>query len=134
MTLPKDVESDERNHWVYRVFDREGRLLYVGCSKHLGKRWKEHYSNRSAWLPYARSRRLTGPFTYRQARYLEREAIWGEAPIFNHTGPRQSLKQRHYAHRSRGRGKPLTPEERAFLYADRRYLRGIRPAAPSTTA
>lgn len=67
---------------VYRLFDAERRLLYVGTSVHPQKRWEQHASIKLwwsavdhatvAWLP-SRDAALSA----------EREAIATEKPLYN---------------------------------------------------
>lgn len=94
--------------YVYRCFDVEGRLLYVGLSNDVRNRWKQHRAN-STWFDAAVRFTLTGPFTDRTAaaRY-EVETIQAESPLHNvrHTGdapaifdprPRPSIEALHEA-------------------------------------
>lgn len=34
---------------LYRVYDSEGTLLYIGVSNNFGRRWKEHVRQRQWW-------------------------------------------------------------------------------------
>jgi len=34
---------------VYRCFDRDGRLLYIGCSQRVIRRWFNEHSRDKAW-------------------------------------------------------------------------------------
>lgn len=73
-----------REHFVYRGYDADGVLLYVGCTKGLAQRIKDHEADHR-WIHLARSFRLAGPFNYETARELEREAIHTERPLYNQT-------------------------------------------------
>lgn len=75
-------------HWVYRVFDAEGRLLYVGMTWKPGRRmtdWRkvakrtgdDHWftsAHRVAWCLYP---------SKLQAMWAERAAIQCERPLHN---------------------------------------------------
>lgn len=70
---------------VYRAYDKDGALLYVGISMNLESRLTKHRS--SAWWP------LTDEITIKwyggreEAKAAEREAIRTEAPRFNLSRP-----------------------------------------------
>lgn len=74
-----------RDHFVYRVYDAAGQLLYVGCTKRLDKRWAEHKAERPGMVAAARRFRLQGPFARVTARELERVAIRSEEPLIGWT-------------------------------------------------
>lgn len=79
--------------FVYRVYDGNDRLLYVGSSGDVMRRWVMHLRQRPRWMPYFYRVRLTGPLTsLAVARAMEREAIRTESPVFNyvHAGGRKS--------------------------------------------
>lgn len=86
--------EDTRTHYVYRLFDAEGVLLYVGCSQNPEWRIRQYHaqpwarSGRSefAWDIYTRYHRheISEPFAGKlAARAAEREAIATEDPLFN---------------------------------------------------
>lgn len=85
--------SEPRDHFVYRTFGSEGELLYVGCTKRLDHRWREHKMERRRMVDLTVSCRLQGPFTREVARRLEREAIRSEEPLFGWT-PIKGLERR----------------------------------------
>lgn len=85
-----------RQHFVYRVYDRAGRLLYVGCTKRPRARWAEHRSN-SDWARRAVRCRLVGPLPYDVARELERQALATEQPLYGWTPARRSAHSRQSA-------------------------------------
>jgi hypothetical protein len=67
---------------LYRFFDKDNRLLYVGISSRGPSRWKEHERNRDWWHDVTSSTMQT--FTSRQdALRAEREAIKSERPVYN---------------------------------------------------
>lgn len=69
--------------YVYRAFDQDGRLLYVGMTGNLANRWAEHRTG-SLWSSLMAGYRIVGPFATREAaaRY-ERQAIQTEQPAYN---------------------------------------------------
>lgn len=74
-----------RDHFVYRLFDADGRLLYVGCTRNLTRRWKEHRTDKPRMAEATTRCRLQGPYTRAVARAIEREAIRTEDPFINWT-------------------------------------------------
>lgn len=89
------MDDDRRDHYVYRVYDDADRLLYVGCSQDLKKRWQEHRgSSLSPWTDFAARFKVAGPYPYRAARLLEGRTIEAEQPWFNETLARRTERQR----------------------------------------
>jgi len=80
------VSDEPRTHWVYRALDREGRVLYVGCTKQPRKRWSQHKTDRANWVPYVCRWRLSGPYVHETARRIETaeqarlQPYWGQIP------------------------------------------------------
>lgn len=81
------MDPERREHFVYRYFDADGRLIYVGCSMNPEKRRSEHRYTQPWGNDVARIR-LSGPYNYKKARDLEREAIRTEDPLHNGQTPR----------------------------------------------
>ncbi|NIL77676.1 hypothetical protein RhoFasB10_03827 [Rhodococcus sp. B10] len=92
-----DRGDDVRNHFVYRAFDKDGRLLYVGCSSRPLTRWNEHRSSSPWWTSKARTFRMQGPYCYRTARGIEREALRSEDPLYGWTPKRHREVRRRDA-------------------------------------
>jgi len=68
---------------VYRAFDADGALLYVGCSSSLKKRFGQHRSASAPWLE-ALARVDFIEFATREAALaVEASAIREERPAFN---------------------------------------------------
>jgi predicted GIY-YIG superfamily endonuclease len=88
---------ERREHLVYRAFDADGNLLYVGCTNNPDRRWREHRAERPQMFEKARSFRLAGPYNYDTARRLEREALAAEFPRYGMTPQRQSAATRNAA-------------------------------------
>lgn len=97
----------QRSHFVYRLWDAEGRLLYVGRSRRPVDRMREHKVDGRPMHMVARIA-AQGPYPYEQAKALERQAIRTEDPAWNGDTPRAIAAR--VAHR------------RAFDAAYRRYL------------
>lgn len=95
--LPKSEKrrliAETLNHYVYRCYDSDGVLLYIGCTTNVQKRLKSHFSapanNTASWwlsLFYA-DHEVEGPFPGRAAgRATEAAAIAAEHPLFNLQG------------------------------------------------
>lgn len=78
------------DHYVYRCYDADGLLLYVGCTSDVARRMADHKrghggSRASVWLAACMTRyEVAGPFRGRDAgREAERKAIGSEQPLFN---------------------------------------------------
>ena len=74
-----------RDHFVYRVYDAAGELLYVGCTKRLDKRWTEHRTERPGMVAAMARIQLQGPYGRDRAREIERQAIRTEEPLLGWT-------------------------------------------------
>ena len=77
-------------HWLYRVYDAAGALLYIGCTENMSRRFHCHlaYDNTTAAAVELRERMsdfdVEGPFPDRvSGRAAERAAIAREAPLLN---------------------------------------------------
>lgn len=74
--------SEDRETTLYRHFDGEGILLYVGIAYDAYNRWRQHQDH-SAWTPEVR-RTTYDLFPTREAALTaEREAIQAECPKYN---------------------------------------------------
>lgn len=71
---------------LYRVFDRTGRLIYVGHSINLHTRAMEHRSQSWWWKPLAHRMRIQILPTVAAAKAAEKAAIREETPVFNSMG------------------------------------------------
>ncbi len=88
MTDLLDIE-DVRTHWIYRIFDKEDQLLYIGCAQDVDSRLRFHFELSVAvptsWeIARCYARHTSEKFaTKALARIAEREAIRLEAPLLN---------------------------------------------------
>ena len=74
---------------VYRFFDADGRLLYVGMTGNIQLRWRTHAADKPWWPEVARQATVWYE-TRAEAAVAESEAIRGEDPLYNISGtPRQ---------------------------------------------
>ncbi|UYL87797.1 G-I-Y Y-I-G endonuclease [Gordonia phage OneDirection] len=73
-----DKSDDVRNHFVYRYYDRDAHLLYIGCTIHPEARFKEHRSMRPGMCAATVYVKISGPYSYNKAREIEREQIRAE--------------------------------------------------------
>jgi hypothetical protein len=67
---------------LYRFFDEEHGLLYVGITNDPWRRWREHVLTQP-WYPQAKHWTVTWHDTEPAARRAELKAIRGERPRFN---------------------------------------------------
>jgi hypothetical protein len=76
----------QAKHFVYRCFDSDGRLLYIGRTTDV-KRRMSHHKAVSDWFPMC-SRVEAGDAisSYYDSILAERHAIADEVPLFNKTG------------------------------------------------
>lgn len=72
-------------HYVYRVYDADGHLIYVGCTQSLPDRMKVHQAT-SWWAPQAVKIRGTVFPSRREAMAAEAAAIRAENPRWNIKG------------------------------------------------
>lgn len=85
---PRNTKGRERQNLpfaVYRFYDADNRLLYVGMTLDRDLRWNNHASTK-AWWPQVARQEVTWYETKRHAREAEREAISAEGPIYNRRG------------------------------------------------
>lgn len=82
--------TNHADHYVYRCYDSDGTLLYIGCTTDVARRIAGHLGGKSKqvssrWLAASIDRyEVDGPFDGRDAgRDAEREAIRTEQPLFN---------------------------------------------------
>lgn len=80
---------------LYRAYDHDGGLLYVGVSKNVANRFCQHHA--SEWIGLVRKVSLTLFASRESALGAERRAIKSEKPRFNifHTekSPKRSLQK-----------------------------------------
>jgi hypothetical protein len=69
-------------HAVYRMFDTDGCLLYVGISLSVAHRMSRHRREKQWWSDIAKIE-LTHYLDHDSARAAERDAIQDEAPLYN---------------------------------------------------
>jgi excinuclease UvrABC nuclease subunit len=75
-----------RRTTVYRLYDREGVLLYVGLSMNVRGRIEKH--KRKPWWPQVMSMETVDYPNRESAKSAERSAIHHENPVYNITRPR----------------------------------------------
>lgn len=74
-------------HYVYRVFDADKRLIYVGCTHSLPQRLRMHGYGYSAWWSNQAVKVTAKVYPNKQtARSAEAAAIHAERPRWNITG------------------------------------------------
>lgn len=83
------MTTEIRDHYVYRSYDADGQLLYVGCTKQPAARHKQHRDG-SAWYPYAARFVMCGPMGKVGARALEYKQNNTLGPAFGRTAVKAS--------------------------------------------
>lgn len=74
-------------HYVYRVFDAEKRLIYVGCTGNLVQRLRFHGYGYTAWWSDQAAKVVAKVYPSQQiARRVESEVIRAERPRWNISG------------------------------------------------
>lgn len=81
---------------LYRFYDSNDRLLYVGITYDLERRWKSHKRNQLWWLDVARKEHVWFP-NRAQAEKAEERALRLEKPVWDRSRlPRQDLMTTWY--------------------------------------
>jgi predicted GIY-YIG superfamily endonuclease len=107
---------------LYRFYDKDGALLYVGITSRGPNRWRDHEDSRAWWSTVAMSRVEQYP-NRAEALAAERAAIRAERPIHNvvHATPRSERPTPVY--RKHGQG--------SVIYnADRDRWAAVTPGSP----
>lgn len=79
----RPIDRAARQYFVYWIFDSEGRILYIGCTRVPDSRWKAHGRANPGLVAAAARCRMRGPYVFDVARQIERAAIVTENPLFN---------------------------------------------------
>ena len=80
------VDLSNRQHFIYRAFDVDDRLLYVGRTVDVEKRFSQHRALAPWWSSMVRSA-IDGPFDFESVVAYERHAINTERPLWNMDSP-----------------------------------------------
>lgn len=94
-------------HYVYRVFDDQGVLLYVGCTVDVERRLFEHGWNRAPWVPFKAEVRVMKYHTRPQAMAIEDLLIRAHYPVFNVAARDRSEDVEEVPHSSHPSAVPL---------------------------
>lgn len=78
--------------FLYRLYDADDQLLYVGITGNLEARLQGH-SNYQSWWPQV-ARHTAEPVAFADARALERRAIYDENPAFNRVGAKRTFSRK----------------------------------------
>jgi hypothetical protein len=113
---------------VYRLWDSQGQLLYVGLSHSPRERYVQHEGDK-LWWPTVQRRHETWYDTRKEAEAAERVAIGNEAPLYNRTDqngatclPHRSLNADARIESSRAILSVLEADLRAGIYPRNRLL------------
>ena len=74
-------ERELAPHYVYRLFDESGQLLYVGCTYDYLKRLREHSRDNPHWFPLVDSISVQKYTSPGEAYRAEAAAHASEAPL-----------------------------------------------------
>lgn len=81
---------------LYRYFDSEGQLLYIGITQNQGIRLQQHFAS-SLWFKLVSSAAIEHYDTRQEAIAAERDAILTELPIYNVVhNPRRETWRSHF--------------------------------------
>jgi hypothetical protein len=83
------VSTDDfstRRTALYRLYDQDGQLLYLGIAHNLATRWRQH-SKTQPWWPAVIRKDITWYDNRVTAELREQWAIAAEGPLFNKTLP-----------------------------------------------
>jgi predicted GIY-YIG superfamily endonuclease len=83
MLTPPILPADDKPTALYRWFDKEALLLYIGISDELAERVKGHIKA-SSWMEFAAASTIERHPTRYAALDAEEAAIKAEHPLFNH--------------------------------------------------
>ena len=84
-----NIEPDDgQKTYLYRFFDADDRLLYIGIARDPAERFEWHEKN-SMWWNYATRREIEEKTSRKQAYRDETKAIQTERPIFNKVASRR---------------------------------------------
>lgn len=75
-------DESRAEHYVYQLIGHDGELLYIGCSMNLRLRMIDHRRDCQKGHLIA-AVETAGPYSFKEARRLEREQIEAEQPPFN---------------------------------------------------
>lgn len=80
------------DHYVYRLYDANDRLLYVGCTSQLQHRMTSH-ARLQAWWPDVARLESEGPYSRAEGLRREQNAIWYGRPLYNVQHNRRPLSE-----------------------------------------
>ena len=72
-----------REYFVYWMFDKRGRCLYIGVTIHPKQRWAEHRCRKPEMVAQVASKRMAGPYTREVAFRIEREQQRELSPVYD---------------------------------------------------
>jgi predicted GIY-YIG superfamily endonuclease len=121
--LAMSERQESGRTFVYRAFDSYGDLLYVGMTKDLVARIKDHTRQSPAWITQMATLTAVTYWKRAEACAAESKAIRTECPIYNVVGSRNGDTARYLswlAGQARyGQPKPETETERwVHFYAN----------------
>jgi GntR family transcriptional regulator len=82
MSVQGAIEIDGDATALYRLYDAEGGLLYVGVTRNISMRFNQHQGTK-AWWPEVRRKTMTWYGSRAAARAAEETAVADEKPRYN---------------------------------------------------
>jgi predicted GIY-YIG superfamily endonuclease len=75
-----------RPHYVYRHYDADRQVLYIGCTHNPEQRFRTQ--SKAEWWPLVADTEVIGPMPYAEALHAETWAIRADRPPHNKHVPR----------------------------------------------
>lgn len=77
---PERTAPGLRNHFVYYLYDADGAVIYIGCTRNPEKRWREHGYQRPEMVAETVRCRMVGPYDFPTARRIEKREQYKHRP------------------------------------------------------
>jgi predicted GIY-YIG superfamily endonuclease len=77
---------------LYRFFDADGVLLYVGITSDIEQRWSRHANDRKSWWPHVAKKTVEWLDNRWEASQAEARAVRDEGPMHNIQRPRMKRR------------------------------------------
>lgn len=78
----KVIHPKTTEYWLYRLFNNEGDLLYIGITKQRYERWRQHEKTQP-WIKEATTWKWELILPWLNPHEVEKAAIKAERPLYN---------------------------------------------------